>query len=228
MKVMITALVIFLGIVWYLRQTPGSNFDEIAKPTPKIEYDFFWQAEPGSLKLIDNTINKTDSSRVASESGCRSGINAFYYDTSNKPLGWLVIDSIKKGRFYSSRLLDGVVYVRDNRFIIDDLVPIDAKYGHQSGPILIKQFEIRKFNFEKDYPDRRSVAIQTNDDQGVFAYFEEATMSQLAEKVMNLGEKYGFKVKNAINLDGGSSSSFWSENSKISESFLSGGWWCKK
>ena len=225
MKFILTGLIVVLGIVWFIRSKP---IVEIDKSTDKIEIqgDYFWKAKPMNLKLINNADEKLSAKEAATGAGCLSGINAFYYDTSNKPLGWLVIDKQKLGKYYKSSLLDGVVYTNNGGFYIGKGIPATADFGHQSGPLLILDYKFQISNIDDHITDRRSVAIQTDDNQAVFAYFKEATLSELPELIVNLGRNNGFKVKNAINLDGGSSTSFWSGEANISETFLSGGWWC--
>lgn len=178
-----------------------------------IPQKYFWVGDFKNLILIDNT--KVE----ATNSGCKSGINAFYYDINNKPLGWLIINGNLVNRGYKSRLLDGFVYTLGEKFLISTQEPNLADFGHQSGPLLTS-------NLNNVVRDRRSVAIQTNDDKAVFAYFEEATLAELLQKVNDLGKKEGFEVKNAINLDGGRSASFWTENTRVYETFKTGGWWC--
>jgi exopolysaccharide biosynthesis protein len=192
--------------------------------TPKID-KYWFRVNPSDLILIDNTIEKETSSDLTE---CKSGINAFYYDKSNQPLGWLIVDSKLVNRDYKSNLLNGFVYIQDSRFKIQDSRSDTAEYGHQSGPILIFNGQYSMFNLDNKVFDKRSVAIQTDDDQAVFAYFEYATLAQLPEKIMELGKQNGFSVINAINLDGGNSAAFWTENTRVSEAFFSGGFWCVK
>ena len=199
-------------------------------PTPTIKNDkpiVWWRAEAKDLILIDNTKDLKSSKQLASEAGCLAGINAFYYDQNNKPLGWLVINNQLNNKSHKSNLLNGFLYVKNNRFYISDKMTKGVIYGHQAGPTLISNFKFQISNLDDLVADRRSVAIQTEDDQTVFVWVEEATLAGLPEILTKLAMENGFTVKNAINLDGGNSSAIWTEEESRRETFFAGGFWCK-
>lgn len=232
MKIILTALGLVLVVYMTYAVLPdrynGSvmttnrYFDKTEHPK-----EYWFSADPATMILINNMETKAGSWEQATNSGCKAGINAFFYDTNNRPLGWLVIAGVNQGKFYKSGLLNGVLYTANSQFFIDRSVPVQAEYGHQSGPVLIWE-QKAVGGLDTINSDRRSVAIQTTVNTPLFAYFEEVTLAELPNLILRMADEENFQIKNAINLDGGSSSSFWTADVQVMETFLSGGWWCVK
>jgi len=231
MKIILTVLGLVLTGYLIYQVLPNNQPSFLGMETPQSNTSksitLWFAAEAKELRLLDNTKKLISSIEVATSSGCVSGINAFYYDTNNQPLGWLVQNSEERNRFYKSMLLDGVVYTTENGFFIENKSPDKAVWGHQAGPLLIFKQQKLGANLDNKIADSRSVAIQTDQNKAVFAYFPEATLAQLPDLINGLGDKAGFTAISAINLDGGSSTSFWTGEARIYETLMSGGWWCK-
>jgi len=197
--------------------------------TEEKEYAYF-QIKADSLSLINNWENQVSSDEIIEKLGCISGINGGFYGEDKKPLGWVVIDSQQVQKPKDSELLNGYVYVSNNKFYISDSVPAELpKFGLQSGPLLIKNGKTMVLKLAADKPARRSVAVETTDGKGYMVMFlGEPTLKELPETLENLGKKVNWSIKSAINLDGGTASAFENGNERYREIISVGSWWCQK
>lgn len=193
------------------------------------EYAYF-QIQADRLSLINNWDYQVSTDEIIEKNGCVSGINGGFYGEDKKPLGWIVIDSTQVQKPKDSELLNGYVYIRNNKFYITDSVPAELpKYGVQSGPILVKNGKTVVLKLTSDKPARRSVAVETTDGKGYMVIIlSNPNLADLPEIITNLGTKLNWSIKYAVNLDGGTASAFENGNERYRELISVGSWWCQK
>lgn len=195
----------------------------------------WWMAsKSANIDLIYNLENKKTSKQLMKESKCLAGINGGFYDTSNKPLGKfisngkIIRNSIKSSLFngYITRNTKGLVSIENDE-------PQEGMWILQTGPILIKNNKIQELALVQDRPARRSVAIETDDGMIMAIFFLPnspllgPTLGDLP-KIIQATSLWGGNIVSAINLDGGSASAFYNENTSYEEFNAVGSWLCLK
>lgn len=172
-----------------------------------------FSSETVSLKVIPKG-KFPDLNSAMKAHNCIAGSNGGFFDPSYQPLGLVISDSRTSGRKnLSSSLTSGVIYQTKNSLTIEraksffkkSIVPEQLL---QTGPFLIEKGEIIKGLSDRRYARRTFIA--TNDQgEWILAYTPPTTLAQLAKSLADSKETYGFQIKTALNLDGGSSSALW-------------------
>jgi len=189
---------------------------------------------PERIILGNNTTSKSDTQELMIRMKCIFGINGGFYDTQDRPLGWMVIDGKEVSRAKTSDLLNGFISIIDSQIEIGKLNNTIADYGVQSGPLLFSNSEPWTLKMARDEKSRRMVMGNTT--QGVFIlgiFDPEADLSgpylaDLPEVVQKIAEEEGLLIQNAINLDGGSASAIYTSRGNLKEISNAGSWWCVK
>lgn len=214
-----------------------NKINSINQIDTKSGFRVYWfESNPSKLKLIPNFENPLTASEARVEYGCHALINGGFYTIENKPLGLFVNDEGKLESWHESSLLNGILtlnYLDTPR--ITRAEPKDSiRIGVQTGPFLKENgsyLDIKSSNDEA----RRSVALITGENKLYFAIiynpksqFLGPTLSELPGVLAEFEEKNGIEIADAINLDGGSTSSFYSQGFSLSEISFSGSFFCEQ
>lgn len=165
-----------------------------------------------TFRLVDNS---PESRRafpgLVAEAGAFAGINGGYFHPDYRPLGLALSGGKEIHGFEKAKLLSGVLAVRGNRI---ELVRAgafkpgkDVREALQAGPWLVeKGAAVTGLNAERRA--RRSVVA--TDGKGNWAIVATGSLT-LAEAgaVFALPGLSGWTVRDALNLDGGSSTALW-------------------
>lgn len=176
------------------------------------------------VELIPNFTNIINSRVIKTNYHCEALINAGFYDTDNKPLGLFKTENQIYGNAIRSNLLNGYIW-NFNGYYISTEVPSDhVSWIMQSGPVLFQSTKPVILSIRNDEPDRRSVAITTTDHMLYFFILfnkDINTSGPELELVPQLLSQIAYQEKitilDAINLDGGSASSYISTDIFLSE-----------
>lgn len=215
-----------------LGEISDENFVDIG------EYRVDWfEALGEQVTLIPNFSEKKITADIVSESQCKNAINASFYSENYQPIGLFVKAGEEVSRFKSNNLFNGIFSInkletpRITREVPRD--PLDIAI--QSGPLIMENDKLNEYSSETDKNARRMLALVTGENKIIFAtvYDPEAVfngpkLSELSGIISLFEERLGQNVADAINLDGGSASSFYSDSVTLKEISPVGSLFCIK
>ncbi len=209
----------------------------LAQTASKYQTSFFHVYPDQSLSLIANFSQKADSSTLQQTHGCIAGINGGFYSESHTPIGWFVEDGKQINTSQKNSLFNGFLS-RDlqGRAEIDNILPkTEVWSGVQTGPILFYKGEPVELQLVRDKQARRMVAAATSSGDLLFlSFYTDASsldgplLAELPGLITEFEQTHKFDIVAAVNLDGGSASTFFSEEIQLSEWQPIGSLWCVK
>lgn len=204
-----------------------------AKTPPTVEmnqaffaYDVIRAATASALTLLPNFIEKKDSQSLRSAHACTSAINGGFYTKESRPLGLFQIGTRVWGPAIDSALVNGYLWVdAEEHFLITSELPgVSRRFAMQSGPLLFFNQQMLPLTIHNDSGARRMVAAKTMDNALIFltvyaadSVYDGPLLADLPRIVQTISEKERLDIADAINLDGGSASVFYREDTSLSE-----------
>ena len=166
-----------------------------------------------TLNVFDNTGEPPIRLSAAVEkTGAIAGINASYFHEDRRPLGLVVINGEETHGFERAKLLAGVLAVYPHRM---ELVrsPEFAKNGDilaavQAGPWLVDN-GAPTVGLNDVKRARRTVIATDGRDNWALIATSPLTLADCGTLLSQPGVIEGWKIKEALNLDGGSSTALW-------------------
>jgi hypothetical protein len=147
--------------------------------------------------------------------GCTAGVNGGFFHPDYSPLGLVIADGKRSGRFQAGKLLSGVIYSDDRgihltrRAAFRDHPGIHALL--QTGPYLVENRNAVR-GLSDSRPARRTfIATDWRRNWVIGATTSSVTLADLADALATPGALTSWPVNRAINLDGGSSTGFFVE-----------------
>lgn len=202
----------------------------------KLEISWFSVRDINKLKLIPNYRELKSSDFLFKQGDCAHGISGGFYDKSKNPLGLTIIDGTVRSQSRVSALFNGFLWTDgDGNFDIGDTVPdLKLKYALQSGPLLLLNNQILPLKIIDDTEERRMLAFETS--MGLFfatVYHPENDLSgpllaDLPTLLETFSKQKGLEIINALNLDGGTASSFYGNGKILTEITSIGSFWCER
>lgn len=189
------------------------------------------------LELLTNFSQKKSAVDVFEFEQCKILTNAGFYTKDDKPTGLFITDGKLVRKFSQNSLTNGVLSI--NYFGIPRITataPEDPlRIALQAGPVLLDNAEFRTLSLVNDSEDRRMVAGVTGENKLIFIVFYDPESVYLGPKLVDMPqalskfvEKTKIEIADAVNLDGGSASVFYSPNLKLSEIQNVGAFFCEK
>jgi uncharacterized protein YigE (DUF2233 family) len=241
MKYVVGIALVLLLVLWRttgepakprLLPTPApTSTPHVPSALPTISFEgktFSYSFSPipasSSLILIPNFEDKKSFETITSTSGCTAAINGGFYQENNTPLGWFVAEGKTIAPPVSSTLFNAFLRItRDGAVTIEGQAS-SAYYGLQAGPRLLEDAEPRTLRIRNDEPARRSVVAITSEGQAILLsifspeqVFEGPYLEDLPEVVALISQKQALGLQDAMNLDGGSASAFYSGETRLGE-----------
>lgn len=192
---------------------------------------------PDSVSLHLNLGKKLSSARAKKENECRSLVSGGFYSKEERPIGLFIAGGEVLGKYEQNQLFNGVLSIDKNGevFITQGPLTAETKFSLQAGPILIKSGIPQTFKLKSDKPARRIVAAQEVSGDLVFiaifnkeSPFQGPNLADLPQALMQIQAKTGILFKDAINLDGGTASAFYSDELVLEELNRVGSYFCIK
>jgi len=185
------------------------------------EYAFtLTTAYPKDVLLIPNYEKKQTVSEMIDLYKCSDAINGGFYDTNYQPLGLVISsDPNYSHNTIPSDLFNGFFIISPNeKAVITQSESRNTKIALQSGPILVENHEARILRLRTDEYARRSVIAITDDDSVLFiSIFHEKNesngplLAEMPSLMMKIASQMQIPLLSALNLDGGSASTYYSE-----------------
>ena len=257
-KIIVTSIVILVFVLlWFQTPESGSQTHPAPTPTPtgaprtslpETHEDITWKetiyrvawfsvTDPGRISLIPNYKEKLASQTVRDANDCTHMTSGGFYTEANTPLGLLTIGDKTIGKYKNSSLFNGIFSVSENgsASIGPDIPQEKTQFQLQSGPILLSEGSPKVLRLRSDELARRVfVAVSAQGDVllGV-VYDAEATfggplLADLPEILEAFRKKTNLSIVAALNLDGGSASTFSSEGIFLQELSSVGSFFCIK
>ncbi|MFC1653354.1 phosphodiester glycosidase family protein [Patescibacteria group bacterium] len=216
--------------------TPHSKLKEIGHKYKQYRYGIFTLDENQQLSFNLNTRDKKTSEEIISTEKCKSLINGGFYDKEGDPIGWVVVNSDEMYPSQKNQLLDGFISAsQSGELKISKNKSLNFDFGLQTGPILIYEGGVKNLKIKNDEPKRRSIVLESTNNKPYFltivsgdSLFEGSLLKDLPQLVAKIANQEDISIINAINLDGGSASAFYSQENKISEIQTIGSYFCIK
>lgn len=222
-----------IGAIIYVQQ-PTSLPAPAEQPTPQPklspsaqfsmngrELVVYRQEISNNLTLIPNFERKIASSRLMED--CMFGASGGFYSQDNKPIGLFIADGKKLSSYEQNSTLNAF-FVGNGTLSIRRDPPASADFAVQSGPYITSHLRIQNDTFARRILVARSgnrwsfLAITGKDN--IFDGPMLSDMPQILEKL---------EIDEALNLDGGSASAFYSGSGvRLGELTPVGSFFCGK
>ena len=170
-----------------------------------------FSAQSCALRLIDNPEGESLSAMMKRER-CACGVNGGYFDTEFKPIGLRTSEGTTFSPLRRARLITGIL-LQSSRGIdvirvgeISRLKRIAAAI--QAGPFLVEGSK-RIHGLNDSELARRTFAGIASNDRVLLGVCSAVSLAELANILAAAPVSGDYKIRRALNLDGGSSSAFW-------------------
>lgn len=240
--IFVFSVTVFIGILYFLYPWNPTQFQTASPdnlvPTPTRSVPAFpavsvngrtyryslINTTGATVRLIPNFDRRDTAFELAKRYGCHQYINGSFYNTSNQPLGLFVSEGSVLGEKSRSPLLNGYLWQENGTKNISFNPPKNGTWIIQTGPILITGGIPVSLSIINDEAARRMVAMtDTNGNLFFASVFEEKSvlsgpyLSNLPDIVSAIAADNDIAVSDAVNLDGGSASSFYEGEHSLSE-----------
>jgi uncharacterized protein YigE (DUF2233 family) len=201
----------------------------IAIAADEASYRMSWEVIPATavVRVGINTALESGSQQLFDREACRIMTSAAFYDANDKPLGLLVDRGVTLSAWRGNQLLNGAVGLDTS----DSLVKIVRsaedvvwEWAVQAGPIVWEDGSPAPLRLTADQAARRIVAGVTSDGQLVFlvmvaddSLFLGPMLADVPALLAAWQIEAGLELRDAINLDGGTASTFLSPTLKLRE-----------
>lgn len=178
-----------------------------------------------SMKLIPNFEEELPSSEIAKNGKCKNIVNTGFYTEERTPIGLFVTDKGVLSSFQNNNTLNGVLSIsEEGKPTITYGEPFSPRLAVQTGPVIVFKGEVVELNLQRDFYARRVVAANDMKNNLYFlaVYNPESSIQgpnliDLGQLIKDYSKRNNIEIDNAINLDGGSSSTFFSDSVTLEE-----------
>lgn len=191
-----------------------------------------------SIELYNNLDKKYSSTKAKETYSCNSVISAGFYNEEKEFVGLFISDGKVLKQYRNNNLFNGVLSINyTDTPRITRPVPTDPlRIAVQTGPILIENGKNVVLNIKNDHKSRRVVASVNGSNELYFlaihqknSFYNGPELSNLPMILNIFEEMTDISIADAINLDGGTASSFivgdWVQLKELS---LVGAFFCLK
>jgi len=194
-------------------------------------------ADASNITLLPNFDQAKTAFDLFANQSCTAIISGGFYTPEASPTGLFISEGETLKKFTSSTFLNGVYSINDfDTPRIGKGVPRDhLRLGLQAGPVLIENSFAQNLSILRDEEARRVVVGVTGENKTVFMIFYDPESVFIGPKLEDMpralelfGEKTGVVLADAMNLDGGSASAFFTAELNLSEASPVGSFFCVK
>lgn len=164
-----------------------------------------------ALRMIDNP-DGPSLAAVMKRENCACGVNGGYFDGEFKPIGLRVTNARTLSPLRRARLITGILLQSDRGIDVVRAGEFSRTRriiaAIQAGPFLVEGSKrIRGLNGSQ--LARRTFAGIATNDRAFLGVCSDVSLAELADILATAPIAGDFKIRRAMNLDGGSSSAFW-------------------
>lgn len=185
------------------------------------------------VQLISNLENKLSAQKML-KGKCNNLVSAGFYSKEYKHLGLFFTEKSAISSPISSELFNAYLIFKDKYQIVSSLIDYEeTDFALQSGPLLMENGIPWNLSIINDEKARRIFAGISQINNLYFGvvydlkdHYEGPLLSHLPEIVKEIGNREKIYFKDALNLDGGNASAFFSEEINLTEFTTVGGFFC--
>lgn len=190
---------------------------------------------PEKIFLFPNFSQKLTSEEAFNKWECESLVSGGFYTINNSPTGLFITEGEAIKSWTKSALFNGIFSLNDNNDpqILPNGARDSSRIALQAGPLLYLNGEGQKLTLKSDEPARRVVIATTADNEVVFliiydpeSVFLGPKLGDLAETLRIIGKNTDLEFRDALNLDGGTASTFRTESINLAELTPIGSYFC--
>ncbi len=199
-------------------------------------YHYAWVkiTDLSRLTLLPNHEAQLSSENLAKKYHCQVLVNGNFYDENDRPLGWLVSQGQTLSKPITSSLFNGFFSLSASQAAISLSVPPGiVDLGLQSGPLLILDSKPQLLKINNDQPRRRVIVAINNQNELIFlvitgadSIYSGPLLADTPNLVAALGQAINQNLVAALNLDGGSASTFHTPTVHLNEYAYIGSFFC--
>jgi len=200
------------------------NYIDLKFNDKELRAVWFKVNDPKDLLLLSNFEEQLTLEQIIEEWDCKNISNGGFYDEDNSPIGLFISEEEVLSNATRNILFNGYFSVTKSGDVsIGTTYPDSLRIGLQTGPILIKNKIVQKLNLQNDKAARRTIAALDKE-----SVFQGPLLADLPEIIEKTQDEIGIEFTDAINLDGGSASAFYTGGKKLSELTFVGSFFCVK
>lgn len=218
-------------------KTPAANTEKNQSViVDNFTISWFEIPDIDNLKLIPNFTEKNSSREIVDKNNCKFLSNSTFYSTDSKPLGLFVTNGQTLNNWQQNDLLDGILSTNDMATprITRDVPKDSLKIAIQTGPILKENNSWLNLKIKEDGESRRVLAAVTGTNKLFFltvynsnSEYSGPLLGELPKILQDFETKSEITFADAINLDGGSASTFKTKDVSLSELTPVGAFFCQ-
>jgi exopolysaccharide biosynthesis protein len=203
----------------------------------KFRVVWFKADDVNDLLLVENFEGELTLDQIIEKYDCKDVSNGGFYQEDGSPIGLFITEGKVLNNASVNRLFNGYFSVtKSGDVTIASNYPSESlRIGLQTGPLLVKSGVIQRLNLESDKSARRVVVALTEEEKIYFitifdkeSVFQGPLLANLPTIVKEAEKEIGVKFMDAINLDGGTASAFYTKDRKLSELTSVGSFFCLK
>jgi uncharacterized protein YigE (DUF2233 family) len=187
-----------------------------------------------AVTLHSNLQDKQNSDGLRKAHSCTSIVSGGFYSKEDTHIGLFITDSIKLSNSQTNATFNGYLSI-NGRAQIGSTFAENSKHAVQTGPLLIQNSAVKKLSLKNDENARRIAAAVTREGHLVFMVVYDPVSVYLGPKLEDLpsilkdfSDNTSVKIRDAINLDGGTASLFHTQDVSLPELVRVGSFFCIK
>jgi exopolysaccharide biosynthesis protein len=252
-KILLASLFIFLTFLFLTKHNSNQTLlkspqeetkdfeDDVDKKTysySELEntnyvFNYIKVSNPDNIELYSNLDEKLASYELMDKTKCSKLVSSGFYTEEGNHIGLFISDYEVLSKSVNNQTFDGFFSINKDSVVISRKIPPSPRLAVQSGPLLLYEGKSIKIVTKKEDEARRViVALSESKDIWFFVIYNKdslflgPTMDKLPDILAELENKLDIKFTNALNLDGGTHSAFYSDGAKIQELSPIGGYFC--
>lgn len=190
---------------------------------------------PKNITLGGNLEEKKSAKSIFTEKQCKVLTNGGFYTEENDYIGLVYVDGKKLSNESKDSFFNGVFYITKSGEVgIGSGVPLaQIKHAIQSGPILVRYHTYQKLKINSDENKRRMIVAANDKNEVIFLTIYDPVSGYLGPKLaeapdilQQFAKGKEITIVDALNLDGGSASAFYTEGVALGEITHIGSYLC--
>jgi len=212
-----------------------ANLEDVLYNGATYRAQWFEVKNADQITLDSNLIDKLPANKIHETQNCQYLVNAGFYTPDDKPIGYFLSDGQILRSEITSPTFNGFFSINDFATSrITNVLPLDhLRLALQSGPVLIENSFLQKLSINNDKPARRSIVATTSENHAVFivvydpeSQFNGPFLADLPEILKIFQSEVDIILADALNLDGGTASAFYTPEVGLSELSPIGSYFC--
>ncbi len=217
--------------------SPKQEYVDIENSSGTVRVRWFKVEDTSLLSLIANYDKRVPSADLVQSGTCSRVFSGGFYGQDTSPIGLVVSEGNTISEFEKNNTLNGILSINEmGTARITRTIPSgNVINGVQSGPILWENGKKLDLSLGTDKNSRRVVAAITGSNELYFLVFynpkqvfDGPKLADLSGLILDVDDKVGLNVADAINLDGGSASLYVDGQASLTELSPIGSFWCIK